>query len=170
MKAKKNISYRYTDPQSYISSLENLRQEVNGFKVPDGYFDSLSPRIVDAIKKQENRSFIQAIIPSFRKPYIWAPAMVTALVAVLLLFVIPLKKESSVQVVNQWEEINMAYDASYAEEALLAESYTIENELEKADINNIESVSYTGANEATDEEITEYLKNQDIDSDLLIAN
>ena len=170
MKTKQNISCQTSDPEILPPSLENLRHEVHGFKVPDGYFDSLSPRIADALNKQEHRSFFQALVPSFRKPLVWAPVMATALVAVLLLFVIPATKQSAIQVVDEWTEVNMAYDASYAEEALFAESSLLETEIANTDISNIEFASNTTVNEPTDNEITEYLKNQEIESDLLIAN
>jgi hypothetical protein len=71
------------------------------------------------------------------------------------------------QVVDEWTQINMAYDASYAEEAILAESNTIDKALENKDVSYIASASYNGENEPTIDEITEYLKEQEIDTDIL---
>lgn len=167
MKLKQNISNQTSDNEQLPAILEKLRQDVSGFRVPDGYFDSLSPRIVDGIKKQENRSLLKALVPTFRKPLVWAPIMATVLVAILLIFVIPVKKTSTNQVVDEWTEINMAYDPSYASEALLAESNNINKAIEGKDINYSEVVAVTGQNEPTNEEIAKYLKEHEIDTDLL---
>jgi hypothetical protein len=170
MKTKQNKSLADKEPEQLPPSLARLKHEVNGFKIPEGYFDTLSPRIADSIKSQKRRSFFQALFPSFRKPFVWAPVMATAIVAALLVFVIPEQQESSIPVIDEWTEINMAYDASYAEEALLAESNAIDTELEITEMNNNESIPATEMNEYTADEITEYLKNQEIDSEILIAN
>ena len=166
MKLRQNISNQINNSEQLSPVLEKLKQEGNGYSVPDGYFDSLSSRIVDEIKIQENRSLLKSVVP-FRKPMIWAPALVTVIVAVLLIFVVPGKKESTIPVVDEWTQINMAYDASYAEEAILAESNTIDKALENKDVSYIASASYNGENEPTIDEITEYLKEQEIDTDIL---
>lgn len=170
MKTKQNIANQNNGVERLPSSLETLKHEVQGFKVPDGYFDSLGSRIGDAIIKQENRSFYKALVPKLQKPLVWAPLTATAVVAVLLLFLIPTKNEKAIQVDNEWMEVNMAYDASYAEEALFAESSLLETEISNAGISNIEFASNTTANELSDYEITEYLKTQEIDSDILITD
>jgi ornithine carbamoyltransferase len=167
MKLKQNISSQSSDNEQLPPVLEKLRQDVSGFRIPDGYFDSLSLRIADGIKKQENRSLLKAFVPTFRKPLVWAPIMATVLVAILLIFVIPAKKTSTNQVVDEWTEINMAYDPSYASEALLAESNNIDKAIEGKDINYSEVVAVTGQNEPTNEEIAKYLKEHEIDTDLL---
>jgi hypothetical protein len=167
MKLKQNISSQSSDNEQLPPVLEKLRQDVSGFRIPDGYFDSLSLRIADGIKKQENRSPLKAFVPTFRKPLVWAPIMATVLVAILLIFVIPVKKTSTNQVVDEWTEINMAYDPSYASEALLAESNNIDKAIEGKDINYSEVVAVTGQNEPTNEEIAKYLKEHEIDTDLL---
>jgi hypothetical protein len=164
---KQNIS-KYTDETEQLSPvLEELRNEVHGFKVPDGYFDSLSPRIVDSIKKQENRSIIKTLVPSLKKPLVWAPAMASVVVLLLLVFAVPSKKTATIQVIDEWTELNMAYDESYAAEVYLSESSIIDNELENKDINLIASTTVTAKNEPTLDDITEYLKDQDIDPDIL---
>lgn len=166
MNLKQNISKQTYDSEQLSPLLEKLRQKTQGFKVPDGYFDSLSPRIVDGIKKQENSSFLKKLIPSFRKPLVWAPSMATIIVAVLLIFVIPAKKTATLPVVDEWTEINMAYDVSYAEEALLAESNTIDKEIESSVVKNIGSEMLI-QNEPTVDEISEYLKEHETDTDIL---
>ena len=170
MKIKKDISKKTDHSENHFPFLESLKHENQGFRVPDGYFDSLSPRIVDEIKKQGNKSFIRILIPVVRKPVFWAPLAATSVIAILLLFAIPAEKVPAVQITDEWTELTMAYDASYAEEALLAESHAIDNELEVANIDFMESAPITGMNEPTDEEITKYLKEQEIDNDILIPN
>jgi len=165
MKLKQNNSKQKSDTESLPPVLEKLRQEGSGFKVPDGYFDSLSPRIVDNINHQGKSSIFKTFSLSFRKPLIWASVTATILVAVILIIVIPMKKEPAVLVVDEWTELNMAYDASYAEEVFLAESNTIDSELEKVDIKYIESGVLSTENEPSIEEITEYLNEQQIDTD-----
>jgi len=88
----------------------------------------------------------------------------------LFIFIIPAKKTIPPTTTDEWIELNMAYDDSYAEEALLAESYTIENELELSEIDISKPASATDVSELTDEEITEYLINQDIDPDFITEN
>ena len=89
------------------------------------------------------------------------------LVAVLLIFVVPSKRASTLQATDEWTELYMAYDASYAEEALLAESHYIDKELESKDINYAEPAPITGQNEPTAENIAKYLKEHELDADLL---
>jgi hypothetical protein len=166
MKLKQNISKRTYDTEHLSPLLEKLRHETQGFKVPDGYFDSLSPRIIDGIKMQENRSIIKIISRSFRKPLIWIPSMSTVIVVILLIFVIPSRKTSTIPVVDEWTEIKMAYDASYAEEARLAESYTLDKEIESSVVSNIGSETLI-QNELSIDEINEYLKEHDTGIDIL---
>ncbi|MDO9257140.1 MAG: hypothetical protein Q7U54_16595 [Bacteroidales bacterium] len=166
MKRKQNIVKQTDESEQLSPVLTKLRNETQGFKVPDGYFDSLSPRIVDEIKKRENRLIVKILVPSFRKPLVWVPTLATAIVAILLIFVIPAKKISTIPVADEWTEINMAYDASYAEEALLAESYTYDKEIESSVITNNASASLI-QNEPTDDEITKYLKDHEIDTDII---
>ncbi len=167
MKTKQNISNQTNHPDQLPKVLEQLRKEVSGFKVPDGYFDSLNSRIVDGITNQENIAISKRVVLSFRKPWVWVPTLATVVVATLLIFVVPAKQDTAMPVSDEWTEINMAYDATYAEEALLAESHSIDQELENKDINYSASASLTGNNEPTKEEILKYLKEHEMESELL---
>lgn len=167
MNLKQNISIKTNETEQLSPVLEKLRQENQGFKVPDGYFDSLSPRIVDCIQKQENKSFINTLVNAFGKPLVWAPALASVTVVLFLVFAVPSKKTSIPQITDEWTEINMAYDESYAEEIYLAESNIIDEEMENTDANYITSASFTTNSEPTINEITEYLKEQEIDTDIL---
>jgi len=166
MKMKQNIR-NHADTQETISPfLESMKNKPDGLLVPDGYFESLNSNIVDRINKEQNLSYSQNKIPSPGKPVVWAPIMVTAIAALLFIFFIPAKNEATSIINDDWTEIYLAYDASYAEEALIAESSLIDNE-----INNSESfaeslllnTNYT----PTDDEIADYLETQEIDTDIL---
>jgi hypothetical protein len=166
MKMKLNISAQNNETKQLPPILEKLRKEAQGYRVPDGYFDSLSPRIVDSINKRENRSYIQILFALLRKPLIWAPAMATVVVAIFLIFANPAKNTTNNQVADEWAQINLAYDESYAQEALFAESNTIDKELESSSINNIGIADLT-QNEPSVSEINEYLKEHENDLDIL---
>lgn len=165
---KQKISKYINETEQRSPVLEKLRQEDQGFKVPDGYFDSLSPRIVDSIKKQEYSSLDRVFISPYRKPLVWKSIMAVMLFAAMIISFILVKKESVVlPVFDEWAEMNMAYDESYAEEVYLAESNTIDNELENKDIDYYAIATVTTVSEPTEDEITEYLKDQEIETDIL---
>jgi hypothetical protein len=169
MKQKQSILNQSNTDESLSPFFELRKNEPESLRVPDGYFDSLSPRIVDGINLSKKKSLLKAKLPAIRKPVIWAPVLATTLVAVLLIFVIPSKKQPTVQPVDEWTQLNMAYDASYAEEALLVEGHIIETDLANTDLNSIAD-GVVGSNEPTAEEISKYLKEHEMDSDILIAN
>lgn len=170
MKTNNKISQQtYPDHDNLPPLLENLRKEKQAQQVPEGYFDSLSPRIVDRIGIQNRRNPLIKMLTTFRKKLVWAPVLATAVIAVLLIFVIPGEKQMPVAPLDELSQIMMAYDESYAEESLLAESEMIDNEIDKSD--NFFSVSENSIDSSetgpTDDEITEYLKNQDIETEIL---
>jgi len=167
MKMNQNIFNKTDDTEILTPLFKSMKQEAQGIKVPEGYFDTLSSRIVDRINNRENRSYFKLTSSLFRKPLVWAPVFATVMVVVVLIFVIPAKKVTTIQAFDEQTEINMAYDASYAEEVLLTESKSIDKEIEKTHINYIESAYVYGVKEPTDEEITKYLQEQEIDADIL---
>ena len=167
MKTKQNISNQTNNPEQLSPLLEQLRKEVSGFKVPDGYFDSLSPRIVDAINSQQHSSLNNVRVPIYRKPWVWAPSLATVVVAALLIFVVPAKKSTVIPVNDEWTEINMAYDPSYAHEAMFLETSNIEKGLENNAIDFTKSTYLTGQNEPSQEEIAKFLKEHEYDASLL---
>jgi hypothetical protein len=167
MKVKQNISDQSSNSEQPSPVLEKLRHEVSAFKVPDGYFDSLSPRIVDRIKKQENRSLLKAVIPQFSNRSVWRSAMAVMIFAALIVSYILVKKDTAaLPDTDEWAQINMAYDASYAEDVLLAESLAFDKELETTDMSKIDNTEITHS-EPSAEEILNYLKEQEIDTDIL---
>lgn len=167
MKVKQNISKQNNFSEKLSPFLEKMKHETPGYKVPDGYFDSLDSRIVDRIHKQEKMFFHKTLVPAFRKPLIWAPVVASVVVILFLVLRVPTEKTSTIQVNDEWTELNRAYDESYAEEIFLAESNIIDEEMQSNDVNYIATTSVSTKNEPTLEEITEYLKDQDLDTDIL---
>ena len=106
MKTNNKISQQtYPDHDTLPPLLENLRKEKQGQQVPEGYFDTLSPRIVDRIgnRNRQNRLFI--ILTTIRKKFVWAPVMATSVIAVLLIFVIPGPKQLPVAPSDELSQI-----------------------------------------------------------------
>jgi hypothetical protein len=163
MKTKHTISKPDQETDKLSPRLESLRNEESGYKVPDGYFDTLNPRIIDRITEKENIVSSKSGILVFRKPVVWAPVMAVAIAAVLLIFIVPSKNNQIIPAYDEVADINMAYDASYAEEVLLAESYSHDKEIELA----VEAVPVTTSisenSDLTEDEIEEYLKDQDME-------
>ncbi len=168
MKMKHYITGKNDQHEDQSPFLEKLRLETRGTRVPAGYFDSLGPRIVDKIKKQDNRSFLKQSGRLYYKPHIWAPVFATMLLAIVLVFVIPAKKETGIPAIDELATIQLAYDDSYAEEAMLSEYDYLDNEIAKIDINYYAASSLSGEeNELTDKEITDYLEENVTDPDIL---
>lgn len=167
MKIKHNKPEQFQESDNLPPWLESAKRETNGLRVPDGYFDLLSPAIIDRIKEQENKSLLKSHSTVYMKPVVWAPVLATSVAVVLLMFIIPAENKETITETDEWTEINIAYDASYAEEVLLAESYNIDYELENNNIGDNESNTTKGVIELTDDEITEYLKDQEIDLELI---
>jgi hypothetical protein len=167
MKINHTISEQDQETDNLSPQLQLLRHEESGCQVPEGYFDTLSPRIIDRIKEKENRALSKSGILVFRKPVVWAPIVAVAIAAVLLIFIIPSKSNQIIPAYDELADINMAYDASYAEEVLLAESYSRDKEIEMA-ANIIPVTSSINVNsDVTEEEIVEYLKDQDLEIEII---
>jgi hypothetical protein len=170
MKTKAKYTQQLIDTDSLPAVLRELKAEKEGLNVPVGYFDSLNPRIVDRINQQKNSSIFSFAMPIFKKPVIWVPALASIVLAVMLIINFSSTQNQPNQLVDELTDMNIAYDVSYAEEALLAEAQSIDNELERAEMDYPESVMLSDGNEPTADEITEYLKMQDIDPEILNQN
>jgi hypothetical protein len=164
MKQRQDIQGHISESDEITSLLQKLKQENTGIKTPEGYFETLSPRIVDSIT-QQNRS--KVTYPLFRKPIVWAPVMATIATAVLLIFFVPSKKVTSVPATDEWSEMVMGYDASYAEEVLFTESFSIYNEIDKSETVTESASLSNNTNVLTDDEISTYLKDQNVDIEMI---
>ena len=88
MQLKKKMLDQTEKSEKLTPVLEELRKADYGFKVPDGYFDSLSPRIVDRINSKHRDSFTEILFSYFHKPVIWAPSLAIIVIAVLFVFLV----------------------------------------------------------------------------------
>lgn len=167
MKINQSIQDQSPENESLPPMLSKLRTGADGNNTPDGYFDSLGSRIADRIANRKSASFLSVTFPSVSKPLVWVPTLAAVIVVVALVFVLPEKKAVEIPEVDEWTEIRMAFDASYAEEVLLSESHSVDREIENIDLSYIQSATYTGKNEPTRDEISEYLKDQEIEPDIL---
>jgi hypothetical protein len=167
MKINQSIQEQNLENETLPPILIELRPGADGIKTPDGYFDSLGSRIDDGIANRKGASFLSVAFPSVSKPLLWVPTLAAVVAVVLLVFVLPEKKAAEIPAVDEWTEIRMAIDASYAEEVLLSESHAVDRAIENIDLSYIQSATYTGKNEPTQDEISEYLKDQEIEPDIL---
>jgi hypothetical protein len=92
--------------------------------------------------------------------------MATVVVAALLLFFVPERKNTTIPATDEWTQLNMAYDPSYATEAVFAESHEIDAAIDGKELNFAE-VSLSGQNEPTAEEISAFIKEHEMESELL---
>lgn len=168
MKLKRDISGEPVLDEPISKVLSDLHNTPTGFKVPEGYFDSLNSRIVDTITNREKISSTKYFLQSFHKPLIWAPALAVLLIGIVIIFTIPLKSKAPVPVADEWTEINMAYDASYAAEAILSESHLLDNAVEIEDVNYKDHSFLSGKNTPSKEEITKFIQDHDLETELLI--
>lgn len=168
MNKDKNNRTLNSEESKLPSFLENPDRYSDTLKVPEGYFESLNMRIVDSLQAAENKS-AQSLRPAIFRPVLWVPAVATVIIAMLIIVMVPKTKETVIPAPDEWSELNMAYDATYAEEAILSERFTLDNEIENNTI-LIESAAMTGNSIPSDEEISAYLKDQEVDIELLTEN
>jgi hypothetical protein len=166
MNLRNNIPDLTEDTENTPVFLEALKKETSGFKVPAGYFDTLGNRVADRINKNPGHSVIESILPGLKRPLVWGPVMATVVVAALLLFFVPERKNTTIPATDEWTQLNMAYDPSYATEAVFAESHEIDAAIDGKELNFAE-VSLSGQNEPTAEEISAFIKEHEMESELL---
>lgn len=150
------------------------RSAESGFKVPVNYFEELPGRIEQTIRKEETGPQLNnAGSSTTRRIIIYriAPLLAAASVIIALFFLFPVSKTSNVASNNTNDSLNLtaSYDASYATEAIQDE-YVLMNEMlddPDAQLNVETSSDFYESNEISDEDITDYLMDQDIDTDLL---
>jgi hypothetical protein len=146
--------------------LAGLKDRESGHSVPSGYFELLSAQISARIIERPAKSGIRNLVSLAGKTVVWAPSLTTAIAAALFIFFIPAQHTITEKSTSEWTELRMAYDESYAQEAILSEAGTLEDQLSIAVPEEV-AVNTSGDNELTPEEITEYLKEQDLENELL---
>ena len=170
MNKNKNISHSQNQEQPLPPVFDALKKDAKGFQTPENYFETFNLKINSKIENQENTSFFKLSSVNFRAPQIWAPSAAVVIVAIMLLFVIPSKTSKQAVSTDEITDMRLSYDASYADEALLAESQMIDSDIERKDAVYLEAELFGKENELTTDEMTELLKEQDIDTELLTQN
>ena len=129
----------------------------NPYKVPENYFDNLGAQIQEKIKQEENkfeqveekRSLIVQL-----KPYMWMAASVFVLVfAARIILSVSISPEYKI--------------ASFGNEELQAKAHV--DSVEDA-TNEVDAQFFDALQDATSDDIIDYLSDSDIDTDTLLAN
>ena len=140
----------------------NLNDKIknsNPFKVPDGYFDTLTERTMSAIResreKEETPESIGVPVRSLNyKPFL---ALAAFVVGFAILATAMIKLLSSDRVSEHFEPVNSLYADLAAEEL---DTYMIEFELSQTEPVEL---TLTGEEEISSEAIIDYLMMEDID-------
>ena len=129
----------------------------NPYKVPENYFDNLGAQIQEKIKQEENkfeqveekRSLLVQL-----KPYMWMAASIFVLVfAARIILSVTISPEYKI--------------ASFGNEELQAKAHI--DSVEAAS-NEIDAQFFDDLQDATSDDIIDYLSDSDIDTDILLAN
>jgi hypothetical protein len=157
--------------EDMIRQLMKPGDRKTGFKVPEGYFEELPGQIQSLINTPSSD-------PSFAHSSghdlfgsVWIRIATAAVIIIALFLSIPLNKSGKDISSNTADTSNIsaAYDASYANDATHSDYVSairlMEDPSEKID----ESVSSITISDdgITDEDIIEYLKEQELDTDVL---
>lgn len=171
MKPKQNTNSQHIDQKETESVAFNaLLKNSVGFKVPDNYFDTLPHIIVDRINQQNAEKTERKRLGWIKAPVVWIPALSLACIACIFTLALHFNRAPQPQKIDELTELNLNYDCSYAEEAVLAESLTIDKELDKDGSQYLLSEAITKDSDPSVQEMTDYLKELDIDPELLSQN
>ncbi|HPT14140.1 MAG TPA: hypothetical protein PK796_05075 [Bacteroidales bacterium] len=143
-----------------------------GFKAPDGYFDSLSERLREQIANSENELAQRwyTLNRQTLKPVMIPLAIVAAMLIAVFLF---LPEKKSDQQATNTDTLPPAsiydYDESYAREAIALEDASLSDAVENTDDDLGYILSMSAANDTTlsETDIIDYLNDQEIDPELL---
>lgn len=147
--------------------------EQGGFKAPDNYFGELPGRIEQAIRNQEKGQKLKNTGSSTSRIVMYrvVPILAAASVIIALFFLFPVGKTTVLTSGSPYDSLNpnASYDASYATEAIQDDYVEMNEMLNAPDAQfDIEMTSeFYESNEITDQDISDYLMDQDLDTDLL---
>lgn len=149
--------------------LKQFRQNKTEIPVPEGYFDSLSQQIFGKLSNTKT-SFMEIILSKLHKPMIWSPVAGIIIIFIAFIFIIQRQKPLVSEQSESINEYSLATDASFSEEVFLVESNNIESDLTTSGLMPEESILWAGLDQLTAEEMAMYLKDQDIEIELLTEN
>ena len=128
----------------------------NPYKVPENYFDNLGSQIQEKIKKEEymyqDEPKKQSLIIQL-KPYMWMAASVFVLVlAARIILSVSISPEYKIARFGDELQVNAAVDS--------ADNSSIDSE----------ALFFDNLSDATADDIIDYLSDNDIDTETLLAN
>ncbi len=139
------------------------------FRVPEGYFEALPARVQDAIREKAGGKRFIPIPAFFSRKIVMIPLSLAVIVAAGLLLLLPYQQQSSGVMVTASDSLKAAYDASYVADVQREEDLLLDSM-----IDNLPShpelatpVIQLPKEEISEEAIIEYLKDQDLDIELL---
>jgi|WetSurMetagenome_2_1015567.scaffolds.fasta_scaffold28954_3 hypothetical protein len=141
-------------------------------KVPSGYFEKLPYVMQDRIAAEDQKPlstwFNRA---SQRYQSLVMPVSIAALLIISLIVFLPGRKSQTQSALNSIDSsaYSLGYDESYAHEAIAIESVDLNNEIDSLEDDLGEALSRPAMNDSSlsDDDIIEYLNQQDIDPELL---
>jgi hypothetical protein len=150
------------------NNIDNNKLRDDAFEAPAGYYNTLSLQLQNRIF-ENNETLRAGKYIFFKKPVFYLSAAATVIV-LLVTGIWYANFRPSKPIYNEQAALQMMYDASYAEEALIIENQLIETELAVADDKIVESAYVENMEEASQTEITNYLLNEVNESELIIEN
>jgi hypothetical protein len=169
---KRNLHTDQTEPEELLRRFLTENPGNEPFKVPEGYFDRLPGRIRDEIVSKTSGKFNPFSFRSFfTVRRVWVPVLAIAVVCIVVYFLLPYPERTQQSLVENKDTLNMStgYDASYAGEALLDEYASISKMIEESSLTQDADISFiTTSNDGiTNEDICDYLQEQELDSDVI---
>jgi hypothetical protein len=139
-------------PDFHLPGIDSKKLRENPFKTPKGYFENLTPRMLQAVSETPVKEKV-GILQSFLRPQFLAPAFSIAVIAVYL------THGNALDLDQQFGE--MAIDLQYEQLATIEGVDLID--LVESDLINLEFASIT-----YDDDITDYLLENDVELSTLL--
>ena len=158
--------------ENLLEGIPGLSGKEESFRVPEGYFDTLPGRISDAIHRsdQTGTKSSQTLLPTIQRN-VWMPLLAAASLVIAFILFSPFEGEKDAGNGMASDTLSRAatYDASYASDLLTDDISASERMLETMpdDAEISFEYAYPAGDTLVEEAILEYLKNQELDTDLL---
>jgi len=124
---------------------KNINKKEESFKIPEGYFNDFTDRIMDNIEKENKKTSLKDIKPMFKTVFWLAASFVIVFGMGKLVFSLAVDPSQKIQNTNQ--------------------SVYVDN------VKQTESTDYFFDDiDMSDEEVIDYLSEQDINQEKLVAN
>jgi hypothetical protein len=159
------------EPDKDLHYIFSGKKGNDAFKVPEVYFDTLPLRIRDKISAENaTRYSFTWFRKQFASRWVWVPALSVSMLLLAIYTWMPENNNNvSYAAIGDTLNLNQAVDASYAGEAIFDEYVAVYKILESSESESQEVVSFVSTydDDITDEEIVEYLNNQQLDAEVL---